>query len=62
MKKTIFCILIFIICLATSWAIVSGFIWLIFLCFGFKFNFFISTGIWLILCLINLVFKRSKTE
>ncbi len=60
MKKTLISVLIFTILLAISWAIVSGFIWLICLCFGFKFNFLIGTGIWLILVLINLVFKRTE--
>lgn len=54
-------LLIAIIC-GISWAIVSGFVWLICLCFGVQFNFLISTGVWLILFLLNLVFDKSSSS
>lgn len=52
-------IIIAVLC-GISWAIVSGFVWLICLCFGIEFNFLISTGVWLILFLLNLVFGKSS--
>lgn len=54
-------LLIAIIC-GISWAIVSGFVWLICLCFDVQFNFLISTGVWLILFLLNLVFDKSSSS
>lgn len=54
-------LLIAIIC-GISWSIVSGFVWLICLCFGIQFNFLISTGIWLILLLLNLVFGKNSSD
>ena len=54
-------LLIAIIC-GISWAIVSGFVWLICLCFGVQFNFLISTGVWLILLLLNIVFGKSSSS
>lgn len=57
-------LVIFIIVLmcGLSWSIVSGFVWLICLCFGIQFNFLISTGIWLILLLLNLVFGKNSSD
>lgn len=42
-----------------SWGITIGLIYLICLCFSWKFNLLIATGIWLILCLIKLVFPSK---
>lgn len=52
-------IIIAVLC-GISWAIVSGFVWLICLCFSIEFNFLISTGVWLILFLLNLVFGKPS--
>ena len=55
-------ILVIALMCGLSWSIVSGFVWLICLCFGIQFNFLISTGIWLILLLLNLVFGKSSSS
>lgn len=45
-----------------SWAITCGIIYLITLCFGWTFKWGIATGIWLVICLFNLVFKRNTSN
>ena len=44
---------------ATSWAIVCGLLRLITLCLDLPFNLFVSTGIWLIICMIRFIFGRK---
>lgn len=41
-----------------TWIIICGFIKLITLCFGLLFYWRIATGVWLIMGLINFMFKR----
>lgn len=45
---------------AISWAITVGIIKLITLYFSWKFSLSVATGIWLILCLLESVFCKSK--
>lgn len=47
---------------ALSWAIITGALWLICLCFGGQFNIAVATGIWLILCLWKLLTYKVKKE
>ena len=42
-----------------SWAIICGLLKLIAFCFGIGFRLSIATGIWLIICLIQLIFGRG---
>lgn len=55
------CVLIFIILIVlaygASWIATCGIIKLITMCFGLTFKWSIATGIWLIMCLTNTVFK-----
>ena len=44
--------------LALSWIITCGFIKLICLCFGLTFSWAIATGIWLVILLLRLVFRK----
>ena len=52
--------LIVAVCYAISWIATCGIIKLITLCFGWTFSWAIATGIWLILCLIRLIFNKVK--
>ena len=45
-----------------SYLMTIGIIKLICLCFGFAFSWKYSTGIWLILCLLSLIFKGGKNS
>lgn len=45
---------------AISWAVIVGVIKLITMCFSLEFSLPVATGIWLILCLLKLVFHRPE--
>lgn len=45
---------------AIEWALTVGIIKLITLCFSWDFSLSVATGIWLILCLLESVFHKSK--
>ena len=49
---------LFILIYLVSWALGSGLIWLICLCFGWNFSLRMATGIWLISC---ISFARMKS-
>ena len=57
-------ILIFIVTMAfvyaISWAFCVGIMKLITICFSWPFSLPIATGIWLILCLLKLLFHKSE--
>lgn len=55
-------ILLFIVCCFTSWAITTGMIYLICLCFSLEFSILTATGIWLVLCLLYWFFKKKGGE
>lgn len=44
-----------------SWIVTCGVIKLITLCFGWTFKWSVSTGIWLVMCLAQAVFKSNTT-
>ena len=50
-------ILLFILCGGISWIITCGIIKLITMCFGLEFSWAISTGIWLIICILRSIFN-----
>lgn len=52
-------VLLLAVMYATSWAIVCGLLKLITMCLDLPFSLSVATGIWLIICLIKLVFGRS---
>ena len=47
------------VCYGLSWIAACGVIKVITLCFGLSFKWSISTGIWLILCMLQTVFKTT---
>lgn len=60
MKRILAVVLLFIVDYAISWAIVVGIIKLITMCFSIEFSLLFATGIWLILCLLELFFRKPK--
>jgi hypothetical protein len=60
--KVLLVIGLILICGGISWGIVVGLIKLITLCFGLVFNLKIATGIWLVIALINFVFRKSNKD
>lgn len=59
LKKGLFMILIVVALYSISWILTCGIIKLITLCFGLNFNWLIATGIWLIMCVVQSIFKRN---
>lgn len=53
-------IAILIFAYGLSWILICGIIKLITMCFGLTFKWSIATGIWLIMCLLGMVFKSSN--
>lgn len=53
-------ILVLIFAGAISWAITCGLIKLITLCFGWTFNWLVTTGVWLIMILLSGALHGSK--
>lgn len=45
---------------ALSWVFCVGIMYLICLCFSWEFSLLIATGVWLVLCLIKVVFPSGK--
>ena len=52
--------LILIIGYGLSWAVSVGLMYLICLCFSWNFSLLITTGIWLVLCFLKLIFTGKK--
>lgn len=52
-------IAIFAFLYGLSWIVTCGIIKLITMCFGWTFKWSIATGIWLIMCLLQTVFKTT---
>ena len=44
-----------------SWLLTCGVIKLITLCFGWTFKWSIATGIWLLICILQSIFKNNVT-
>lgn len=55
-------IIFFAVLLGISWIATCGIIKLITLCFGWTFKWGISTGIWLIMCLLSSTFKSHSSK
>lgn len=51
-------IVILTICYGLSWIVTCGIIKLITMCFGLTFRWSIATGIWLIICILESIFKK----
>lgn len=60
MNKGLVFIIAMVLGYVLSWAVVVGIIKLITMCFSIGFSFPIATGVWLILCLLKLVFHNSE--
>jgi hypothetical protein len=60
MRKGLVIIIALIVGYAISWAVIVGIIKLITMCFSIGFSLPVATGIWLILCLLKLVFHKSE--
>ena len=50
-------IAILAVCYGLSWIVTCGIIKLITICFGWPFKWSVATGIWLIMCLLQPIFK-----
>ena len=60
MKKDILTIILVIVGLAfLEWIITVGIIKLITMCFGWTFKWSVATGIWLIICILQSIFKSN---
>ena len=59
MKRFIVSALIIALTYAISWAITIGILYLISLCFSWEFNLLIATGVWLVMCLVKLLFPNK---
>lgn len=51
-----------VICYSLSWIVTCGIIKLITMCFGWTFKWSIATGIWLIICIMQSIFKTTVNE
>lgn len=62
MKKVLFFTVVTVAILyGISWLVTCGIIYLITLCFGWTFKWSIATGIWLIICVLQSIFKNNIT-
>ena len=60
MKKDILTIILVIVGLVfLEWIITVGIIKLITVCFGWTFKWSVATGIWLIICILQSIFKSN---
>ena len=60
MKKDILTIILVIVGLVfLEWIITVGIIKLITMCFGWTFKWSVATGIWLIICILQSIFKSN---
>jgi hypothetical protein len=59
-SRILVAVLALVVGYAISWAIIVGIIKLITMCFSIGFSLPVVTGIWLILCLLKLVFHKSE--
>lgn len=53
-------VLFLIATIGASWGVTCGLVKLITMCFGWKFSWAVSTGIWLIFVLFNWMVKSNK--
>ena len=60
MKKDILTIILVIVGLVfLEWIVTVGVIKLITMCFGWTFKWSVATGIWLIICILQSIFKSN---
>ena len=60
MKKDILTIILVIVGLVfLEWIITVGIIKLITMCFGWTFKWSVATGIWLVICVLQSIFKSN---
>ena len=60
MKKDILTIILVIVGLVfLEWVVTVGIIKLITMCFGWTFKWSVATGIWLIICILQSIFKSN---
>ena len=59
MKNVLLAILIITACVFLEWIITVGIIKLITMCFGWTFKWSVATGIWLIICILQSIFKNN---
>lgn len=60
MKKDILTIILVIVGLVfLEWIVTVGIIKLITMCFGWTFKWSVATGIWLIICILQSIFKSN---
>ena len=59
MKNVLLAILIIAVCVFLEWIITVGIIKLITMCFGWTFKWSVATGIWLIICILQSIFKSN---
>lgn len=63
MKKLITFIIGLVILIGSvflNWLIVAGIVKVLSLCFGFAFSFKVATGIWLVILILESIFKQKK--
>ena len=60
LKALLTIFLVLILGYGLSWVVIVGILKLIAICFGWSMSLAHATGIWLILCLITLIFYRRK--
>ena len=54
-------VIFFALC-SLSWAITCGLVYLITLCFDWTFSWGVATGVWLVIILLNSVFKKGSDK
>ncbi len=61
-RKGVVCALLIVFGYALSWAVIIGIIKLITMCFSIGFSLPVATGIWLVLCVLKLVFYKPERK
>ena len=59
MKNVLLDILIIAVCVFLEWIITVGIVKLITMCFGWTFKWSVATGVWLIICVLQSIFKNN---
>ena len=57
------CLIAILMCViagAISWGVINFIVWLLSLCFGFTFTFWIGTGVWLVCMILRWIFSAAK--
>lgn len=45
-----------------SWGVINLIVWILSLCFGFTFTFWIGTGVWLVCLILRWIFSAAKGD